>query len=49
MRRIVLCALFALLLAFTVVGLKNLAHSTGATPVVLASGGSPVPPIPFPR
>lgn len=48
MRRILVSLLFALLLVCSVVGLKNLAaqQTGGKTPVVLASGGFPPPPIP---
>ena len=48
MRRLLVCLLFAFLLVCSLVGLKNVvAQTTGSdTPVVLASGGAPPPPIP---
>ncbi len=48
MRRIIAFLMFALLLLCSVVGLKNIATQSapGSAPVVLASGGSPPPPIP---
>jgi hypothetical protein len=46
MRRILVSLLFALLLVWSIVGLKNIAaHQAGGhAPVALASGGSPPPP-----
>ncbi len=48
MRRIIVSFLFALLLLFTVVGLKNIAIQSApdSTPLVLAQGSSRPPPIP---
>ena len=50
MRRIIVSFLFALLLLCSVVGLKNIATQSAPdnAPVVLAGGGMPPPPIPFP-
>ncbi len=49
MRRMIVSLMFALLLLCSVVGLKNIASQSAPdnAPVVLASGGSPPPPIPF--
>jgi len=48
MRRLLVCLLFAFLLVCSMVGLKNVVaqHSGSDTPVVLATGGMPPPPIP---
>lgn len=47
MRRILLSLLFAVLLACSFVGMKNLvAEHTGDGPVVMAVGSLPPPPIP---
>ena len=48
MRRIIVSLMFALLLLCSVVGLKNIAtqNAPGNTPLVLAQGGSPPPPVP---
>lgn len=48
MRRILISLLFSLLLLCSVVGLKNIVaqQTEGNTPVMLAIGGSPPPPIP---
>ena len=48
MRRLLVCLLFAFLLVCSLVGLKNVVaqHSGSDTPVVLAIGGGPPPPIP---
>lgn len=45
MRRILVSLLFALLLVWSIVGLKNIAaqHTGWDRPVTLASGGSPPP------
>jgi len=48
MRRLLVCFVFSLLLVCSLLGLKNVvAQTTGSdTPVVLAAGGMPPPPIP---
>lgn len=47
MRRLLVCLLFSLLLVCSLVGLKNVVAQAGSdTPVVLAIGGGPPPPIP---
>ena len=48
MRRLLVCLLFSLLLVCSLIGLKNVVaqHSGSDTPVVLAIGGGPPPPIP---
>ncbi len=47
MRRLLVCLLFAFLLVCSLIGLKNVVAQAGSdTPVVLAVGGMPPPPIP---
>lgn len=47
MRRILVCLFFSLLLVCSLVGLRNLVAQSGSdTPVVMAIGGAPPPPIP---
>jgi len=47
MRRLLVCLLFSLLLVCSLIGLKNVVAQAGSdTPVVLAIGGGPPPPIP---
>jgi len=47
MRRILVCALLALLMLCSVVGLKNVvAGQAETTPTMVAVGGMPPPPIP---
>lgn len=47
MRRLLVCLLFSLLLVCSLIGLKNVVAQAGSdTPVILAVGGAPPPPIP---